>query len=97
MQVSILPLKYIRGVADMKCNSIVVSSLQTASEMVETILHEVAHLIVGDFGHTANWELMYRRLGGQEEVRHDNSVMQYLGNVGYMPNIGNISGIQNIY
>lgn len=94
-QVVMLPL-YIRGVADLDTNSIIISYKQSLSSMLDTLLHEFAHLIVRDKNHSVKWERTYKSLGGRR-VNHRDAFDQQFVNIGYMPNIGNISGIQNIY
>ena len=92
VKVSFLPL-YIRGVADLEYNNIILSPF---GDVYDTFLHELAHLLIRDKSHSSRWEDCYRRLGGKHRCR-DEDIANLLIDVGYMPNIGNISGIQNIY
>ena len=94
MLVTLLPL-HIKGAADLETENIVVSCFQSAWSFVDTIYHEMAHLLVRDCGHSDFWHTCYRRLGGQSRFRY-NTFDRKFANIGYMPNIGNISGVQNI-
>ena len=90
-----LPL-YIRGIADLETNSIILSTRW--SNMWDTFLHELAHLIIRDRSHSQRWKECYANLGGKiMGLNHHESIDNQFTNIGYMPNIGNISGIQNIY
>ncbi len=95
--VTMLPT-YIRGVADMEHNAIIISNRYSERTAIDTLKHELAHLLIRDSQHSAAWFQCYRALGGRGQ-RPDSCdrFTQYMKNIGYMPNIGNISGIQNIY
>lgn len=95
MKIAMLPL-YIRGVADLETDSIILSWKQSAKTVWDTVIHELAHLLVRDKRHSSAWLRCYEALGGSR-TDHRELFDQMFLNIGYMPNIGNISGIQNIY
>ena len=94
MSIVSLPM-HIKGVADLDTGDIIVSCFQSVSSLLDTIRHEFAHLIARDCGHSDLWERCYRRLGGQSHY-HYRIFDRKFTNIGYIPNIGNISGVQNI-
>ena len=98
MYLSLLPL-HIRGVADLEQDGIILSCFQSAHSLLDTLIHELAHLFIRDTSHSQEWQQCYRSLGGRNCYHYntfDSNIRQF-ADVGYMPNIGNISGIQNIY
>lgn len=94
MQLSLMPL-HILGAADLDLNHIVLSTRQSFRSLIDTFRHELAHLIVRDNNHSQRWEACYHTLGGSAHCHH-HSFDRKFTNIGYIANIGNISGIQNI-
>lgn len=95
MLITLLPL-HIKGVADLETGNIIASCFQSTQSFLETLRHEMAHLVARDCNHSGFWHKCYRLLGGQSRF-HYNTFDRKFSNIGYMPNIGNISGVQNIY
>lgn len=99
MFISLLPLQ-ISGAADLEYGNIAISYWQPFRDIIDTLCHELAHLIIRDNNHSNRWLQCYRLLGGSSPLKHGNgsdASIREIIDIGYMPNIGNISGIQNIY
>ena len=90
MRVHFFPLS-IAGAADITTGDIFISSKQVHPfGIVDTIIHELAHVICSTRRHNLTWSNCYRSLGG---------IGPTILNTFDIPlalNIGNISGIQNI-
>ena len=95
-------LTYIRGVADMDNNCVVLSLSGSVEDVDRSLAHEMAHLCVRDVDHGPLWRRTYERFCGILSVATGiigdcANLSKMFRDIGYMPNIGNISGIQNIY
>ena len=87
-----LPL-HVDGAADFNTGDIFISSnLRDPRKIVDCILHELAHLFLGQCDHDKEWHNLYYDLGGSSGLFTLESGLCFPLSF----NIGNISGIQNI-
>ena len=91
MLIHCLPLNAL-GYCHIDTGEIFISSCQSEISMVDTLKHELAHLISGCADHSNcwyEWFLMFKP---------NNKLFKHppFWTGGYTPNIGNISGVQNI-
>lgn len=84
-----LPLN-IHGCCKISTNEIFISTELSALEMVDTALHELAHILSGKKEHNKEWHKIYQKLGGNGEAK------EIAGLGDYCLNIGNVTGIQNL-
>jgi hypothetical protein len=80
--------------ADLDTSEVFVSTRYNLAIMVDTIKHELSHIIRGNELHDDRWYCTYQSLGGVQ-ARQDIFDLD-VGNITVVRNIGNITGIQNL-
>lgn len=91
MRIHFLPL-VARGYCDISSREIFLSYHQSWIELIDTFKHELAHLLSGCVTHSLIWLDTFKGLRPTNTQFVD--ILPF-GNT-YTPNIGNISGVQNI-
>ena len=99
MKIVFARLENLLGAVDFVTGDIILSLNQSRSSLLDTLKHELAHILVGNWQHSSKWCDRYRALGGVRSYHYQIFDLNttHLADAGYAANIGNISGIQNIY
>lgn len=93
MKITLLPL-HCFGLVDLDTSEIFISTRYSLTIMVDTIKHELSHVVRGNELHDDRWYGIYQSFGGVQD-RQDIFDLN-VGNVTVVRNIGNITGIQNL-
>lgn len=93
MRIHILPLN-VNGAADLDSGDIFISGrlLEDRQEFINTVAHEISHLMIGSNAHDKEFDSLYKNLGGCSRL----FTRETGGFADIAMNIGNISGIQGI-
>jgi hypothetical protein len=80
--------------ADLDTSDIFISTRYSLTIMVDTIKHELSHIVRGNELHDDRWYGIYKSFGG---VQARQGIFDLnIGNITVVQNIGNITGIQNL-
>lgn len=92
MIIHFLPLS-ISGACDIKTNDIFISSKYRFNIIIDTIIHEISHLITKSSNHNKEWVEIYKSI----HPLHKNPIINNIDHFGeFALNIGNITGIQQL-
>lgn len=93
MKIIFLPMNC-AGMVDLDTHDIFISNRYNIRSVLDTIRHELAHILRDNELHDKKWYDIYRSLGG---IKSFSSIYSpNVGNVTVVQNVGNVTGIQNI-
>ena len=94
--IAFLPLHSF-GCVDLKDGSIFISNKLNTYETINTIVHEICHLIINNSDHDHKWFDLCKSILPSFHFIFDSNIGNIdVGNMKVAHNIGNVSGLQNI-
>lgn len=98
-KITILPFQHVKAFSDVEDKQIYVGHSFLHTDVLDSVAHELAHVMSGDADHGPHFLEQLQRLGGKEPSTEDlfAKIRKRCGiDNNIAANIGNISGIQNI-